>query len=227
MQYLLSRRLIASSGSLAPSVTPIVRVPPNGAELNQWFAKQALDLGAYGIVWPHISTVEEAYNAVAACRYPRLSDKPRFEPQGIRGDGPAAAVRYWGTSLQDYYRRADSWPLEPDGEILVMLMIEDTKGISNLREILRAVPGIGAVMIGEGDLSQELGYPRQYEHPAVLSAMAEIVAICREEGVVCGHPHVSPTNAQRVLDEGFRFLMVAPNRSHDDLERVQALSGKS
>ena len=88
LQYLLNRGQIARSGSVAPAVTPIVRIPPNGAEKAQFHAKQALDLGAYGIVWPHISTVDEAYNAVAACRYPRLKDKPYYEPAGIRGDGP-------------------------------------------------------------------------------------------------------------------------------------------
>jgi 4-hydroxy-2-oxoheptanedioate aldolase len=45
-------------------LTPTVRIPANGVEKNQFLAKQALDLGCYGIVWPHISTVEEAYNAV-------------------------------------------------------------------------------------------------------------------------------------------------------------------
>ena len=72
LQYMLNRRQIAHAASLAPAVTPMVRIPPNGDEKNQWLAKQALDLGAYGIVWPHVSTVEQAYNAVAACRYPRL-----------------------------------------------------------------------------------------------------------------------------------------------------------
>src|SRR5262249_51256113 len=66
LQYMLNRGQIAKSGSLAPSVTPMVRIPPNGAEKAQFQAKQALDLGAYGIVWPHISSVEEAHNAVAA-----------------------------------------------------------------------------------------------------------------------------------------------------------------
>src|SRR5690606_19730486 len=167
MQFLLLREQIAKTGSIACPVTPLVRIPPNGGEMNQWFAKQALDLGAYGIVWPHVSTVAEAYNAVAACRYPRLKDKPLYEPAGVRGDGPTAAVRYWGISQQEYYKRADVWPLAPEGEISVMLMIEDTQGIANLREMLTEVPGIAGVLIGEGDLSQELGYPRQYEHPVV------------------------------------------------------------
>src|SRR5215813_3607340 len=132
LQYMLNRGQIAKAGSVAPAVTPMVRIPPNGAEKAQFHAKQALDLGAYGIVWPHISSVEEAYNAVAACRYPRLKDKPLYEPQGIRGDGPTQAVRYWGVSQQEYYDRADVWPLNPKGEIFVILMMEDMRGIEAL-----------------------------------------------------------------------------------------------
>jgi 4-hydroxy-2-oxoheptanedioate aldolase len=179
LQYMLNRGQIAKAGSITPIVTPLVRVPPNGNELGQWQAKQALDLGVYGVVWPHISSVEEAYNAVAACRYPRLKDAPLYEPAGIRGDGPTGAVRYWGLTQQEYYQKADVWPLAPDGEILVILMIEDTKGVDSLSDILKNVPGVGAVLIGEGDLSQELGYPRQYEHKVVLDAMAQIVSTCK------------------------------------------------
>ncbi len=227
LQYLLNRRLIAQSGSLAPSVTPMARVPPNGAEKGQWHAKQVLDLGAYGIIWPHISTVEQAANAVASCRYPRLKDKPLYEPAGQRGDGPGAAVRYWGLTQQDYYQKADVWPLNPNGEIFVVLMIEDTEGIKNLKDILRNVPGIGAILIGEGDLSQELGYPRQYEHKVVLEAMAEIVRTCKEHNVVVGHPHVEVANAERVIGEGYRFLMCAPARSYAALDKARQVAGRS
>jgi 4-hydroxy-2-oxoheptanedioate aldolase len=193
----------------------------------QWQAKQALDIGVYGIIWPHISTVEEAYNAVAACRYPRLADKPLYEPQGIRGDGPTAAARYWGLTQQEYYAKADVWPLNPDGEIFVILMIEDTKGIANLGDILKNVPGIGAVLIGEGDLSQELGQPRQYDHPIVVEAMAEIVATCKENKVVVGHPHVSAANVERILEQGYTFLMSAPVRTTPGLDKGLELTGRA
>jgi 4-hydroxy-2-oxoheptanedioate aldolase len=227
LQFMLDREQIARSASLAPGVTPLARVPANGVEMNQFLAKQALDLGCYGIVWPHISTVAEAYNAVAACRYPRLKDKPFYEPKGIRGDGPFQAVRYWGVSQDEYYARADVWPLAPQGEILVVIQIEDTAGIANLRDILKNVPGIGVVLIGEGDLSQELGFPRQSEHKAVLDAMAEIVAICKEENVVVGHPRISTTNAGRLLAEGYRWLMCASPRSFATLDGVRGLVGRS
>lgn len=227
LQYMINRRQIANSGSLAPAVTPMVRIPPNGGETNQWLAKQALDLGAYGIVWPHVSSVDQAHNAVAACRYPSLKDAPLYEPAGIRGDGPATAARYWGLTQQEYYAKADVWPLNPDGEILVIIMMEDVAGIENLDDILKNVPGIGVVLIGEGDLSQELGHPRQYEHPAVLDAMAEVVKTCTAHGVPVGHPHVSAGNVERILEQGYRFLMAGPVRSYAGLEKGLELSGRA
>src|SRR6516164_3890367 len=174
LQYMLNRGQIAKSGSVAPSVTPMVRIPPNGAERAQFQAKQALDLGAYGIVWPHISSVDEAYNAVAACRYPRLKSAPMYEPAGIK-----------------------------------------------------KVPGIGAILIGEGDLSQELGYPRQYEHPEVLKWMARVVDTCKQHNVVVGHPHVDANNVERILGEGYRFLMAAPVRSYAALDKGLKLAGRA
>jgi 4-hydroxy-2-oxoheptanedioate aldolase len=227
LQYLLNRRQIVEKGTLSPAITPIVRIPPNGAEMNQWCAKQVLDIGAYGVVWPHISTAEEAYNAVAACRYPRPKSSPAYEPEGQRGDAPTAAARYWGLTNQEYYTKADVWPLNPQGEILVVIMCEDVRAIDNLPEILRTVPGIGVVLIGEGDLSQNLGYPRQYEHPAVVEAMTAIRRICKEHNVPCGHPHVEASNAQRVVDEGYRFLIAAPVRSYPGLEACRKLTGKT
>ena len=112
------------------------------------------------------------------------------------------------------------------GEILVILMIEDTRGIENLSDILKNVPGIGAVLIGEGDLSQELGYPRQYEHKVVLDAMAQIVGTCKDNNVAVGHPHVNAGNVERILDEGYAFLMAAPVRSTPGLDKGLELAGR-
>jgi 4-hydroxy-2-oxoheptanedioate aldolase len=218
MQYMLNRRQLVTNGTLAPAVAPFVRIPPNGGEHNQWIAKQVLDSGVYGVIWPHVSTVEDAHNAVVACRYPRPKNAPRYEPPGQRGDAPAAAARYWGLTQQEYYQRADVWPLAPDGELVVVIMCEEARAIDNLRDILREVPGIGVVLIGEGDLSQDLGYPRQYEHPVVAAAIGQILNICKDAGVVCGHPHVDSSNVERLLEMGFRWLMASPERSFNALQ---------
>jgi 4-hydroxy-2-oxoheptanedioate aldolase len=140
---------------------------------------------------------------------------------------PARAARYWGLTTPEYYVRADVWPLVPGGEILVCIQCEELRAIKNLPEILREVRGIGAVLIGEGDLSQELGVPRQFDHPSVLSAIAEVVAICRDANVVVGHPHVDERNVRAVLDQGFRWLMSRPAMTHAALDAGLRLSGRS
>ncbi|MGI5452385.1 HpcH/HpaI aldolase family protein [Streptomyces sp. CA-249302] len=222
LQYLLNRRQIVA----AEGPTPLVRIPANGAERAQWHAKQVLDLGAYGVVWPHVATVEEARNAVAACRYPSLPDDPRHEPAGLRGDSPAAAARYWGLTNQQYYAKSGVWPLDPDGEILVALMIEDQLGVANLPRILDEVPGVGLVIVGEGDMSQELGVPRQYDHPRMAESKRRVLDACLARGVAVGHPHVTADNVKQVLDDGYRFLMSAPVRSYPGLDLGRSLTGR-
>jgi 4-hydroxy-2-oxoheptanedioate aldolase len=105
-------------------------------------------------------------------------------------------------------------------------MCEDVHAIDNLPEILREVPGVGVVLIGEGDLSQNLGHPRQYDHPAVVEAMTAIRRICQEHNVACGHPHVDAGNAQKAVDEGYRFLVAAPVRSYSGLEACRRITRK-
>lgn len=225
LQYLLNRAQIFGADSLAPAVTPLVRIPANGCEMDQWQAKQALDRGVFGVITPHVKTVAQAYNAVAACRYARPGNAPLYEPKGVRGDGPATAARYWGLSQADYYARADVWPLAPHGELLVGLMVESTEAIENLDDMLANVPGIGFCLIGEGDLSQELGYPRQYEHPEVLGAIARVVETCARHNVVVGNPHTTARNFERLLGEGYRFLMSAPQRSYGVIGQARDMAG--
>jgi 4-hydroxy-2-oxoheptanedioate aldolase len=219
LQYMLDPRQIAVAGNVAPAVTPMVRLPCNGAEMNQWMAKQVLDMGVYGIIWPHIRTVEEARSAVAACRYARPAGAANVLPHGRRGDGPGIAARYWGLTQPEYYARADVWPIDPKGEILVGMMCESVEALENLPRILQEVPGIGLVIIGEGDLSQNLGFPRQYDHPVVVKAMNAILETCKAHGVVCGHPHVGAKNVEGLIEEGYRWLMATPTRSFSALER--------
>lgn len=227
LQYMLDRRQILDGGTLAPKVTPLVRIPPNGGEMNQWIAKQVLDLGVFGIIFPHVSTVEEARNAIGACRYPKLPGHPLYDPPGIRGDAPVRAARYWGLAQQDYYRKADVWPLASDGEILAIIQCEDTRAIENLPRILKEVKGIGVVLIGEGDLSQELGHPRDYEHPVVADAINRILKTCQDHGVPCGHPHPDTKNIERLIASGYRFLMPPAPRSFTVLEQGRKLAGRA
>jgi 4-hydroxy-2-oxoheptanedioate aldolase len=218
LQYLLDRKAVAARGDVSPVVTPFVRIPANGSEMTQWLAKQVLDAGVYGVIWPHVSTVDEARNAVAACRYPRPESSPLYDPPGLRGDGPFGAARYWGVGIDEYYKRADTWPLAPQGDVMCVVMCEEVKAIKNLPKMLAEVPGIGAILIGEGDLSQDLGHPREYDYPGLESAISDVVTICKEAGVVCGIPHVTAGNVVQRIEQGFRWLMPNPVRTNSAVD---------
>ena len=204
MQFLLDRKKIAETGSLQPSTVPLVRVPPKAGEPLQWIVKQALDQGAYGVLVPQLGTVEQAKAVVAACRYPT----PR-SPEGQRGCGPFAAARYWGLPWTDYTLAADVWPISPDGEVMVIPLIESLEGVRNLPEILREVEGISAVFFGPGDLSVEMGIPGQMGHPELENALQSVHAACRNAGVACA-VIASESDVQKRLDQGFDIIITMP-----------------
>ena len=148
LQFLLNRKRVAEGGGLMADPTPVVRIPPNTREQNQWVIKQALDTGVYGLILPHLDTVEGAMSAVQSARYPQVPGVADFEPHGERGWWQRIAPRYWGLSAAEYYDAADLWPLDPDGNLLLMGIVEEPTGVRNLPDILREVKGIGAVWAG-------------------------------------------------------------------------------
>src|SRR4029078_6405246 len=103
----------------------------------------------------------------------------------------------------------------------------DTRGVENLDDMLKNVPGIGAILIGEGDLSQEVGYPPQYENKVVPEWLNSIVDTCKKHNVVVGHPHVEAGNVERIVSEGYRFLMMAPVQSFGHFTSEQKTTGRS
>lgn len=217
LQFLINRRRVLEQGTLAPPVTPLVRIPANGREQNQWLTKQALDQGVFGLVLPHINTVDEAMAAVAAARYPQLPGSADAQPLGLRGTAPGNALRYWGIPYPDYYRLADLWPLDPDGELLLMPLIEEEEGLKNVRDIMRHVKGIGVAFVGEVDLAVSMGYPGNPQAPAVQAALREVVAAGREFNVPVACL-ATPQNIQERMDIGFRVLVAGPQRRAEALE---------
>jgi 4-hydroxy-2-oxoheptanedioate aldolase len=162
------------------------------------------------------------------CRPAAIRGRAR-RPITSRPDNAAthrAPPRYWGIDQPTYYKRADTWPLNPEGEVLVVIMCEEKRAIRNLPKMIDEVPGIGVVLIGEGDLSQDMGYPRQYEHPEVAAAIDDILAICKDKGMPCGHPHVDANNVEMLVAKGFRWLMPAPSQSFAALQKGLAASGR-
>lgn len=205
-QFLLGmtdKHTILEKGNLQPDVVPIVRIPATGQENVLSQAKQVLDVGAFGVMYPSINNAEEAELAVRATRYPQLNGADDYEPKGLRGRNPSNAVWYWG--VNDYQQRADVWPLDPRGELLAIIQIETREAVENIDEIL-AVPGIGVIFIGPSDLSTDMGFASAAA-PEVEQAIQQVLARCVATGVACAIT-TSQNNVQARLQQGFRFVTV-------------------
>lgn len=201
--YLLAltdKRQIQQKGNLQPQVVPIVRVPTTGREQLLFVIKQILDAGPMGILVPHVETVDQALAAVRACRYAQPNGSPYYEPNGLRGVGYGWPAKQWGLTGTEYAERADLWPLNPRGELLLWIMIETQQAVDNIREIAR-VPGIGGLFVGPTDLSYSMGVPRG--SPEVEAAIAKVLAAAREAKVPCGT--FDPQVGKR-LQQGFQFV---------------------
>ena len=199
-----NKRAIQQAGHLQPRVVPLVRIPASGREQGDFQLKQVLDTGAMGVIVPHVDTAEQARAVVQACRFPQPEGAADAEPTGKRGVGYRNAARYWGLTPAEYAERADLWPLDPRGELIVWVMIETPEAVKNCREIART-PGVGGLFIGPTDLAFSLGVSKQ--DPRYEAAIQQVVDIAREEKIPCG-TLTDADHVQQRLQQGFRFLAV-------------------
>ena len=225
LQFLLNRQRIAGAGSLQADPTPVVRIPPNTREQNQWVIKQALDTGVYGLILPHLDTVDGAQAAVRAARYPQAPGAADPEPTGERGWWYRIAPRYWGLTPAEYYDAAGVWPLDPEGNLLLMGIVEEPTGVRNLPDILRQAKGIGAIWAGPGDMSVALGHKGNASHPEVQEMLLRILGICQNAGVPCAVGCTAAEVPMR-LEQGFRILITAPTRTTSGLTEGRRLAGR-
>lgn len=218
------------SGHRTPAV--IVEAPVNGTDeanvrFNAWQFRQILARGVHGILLCQAESAGAVRAFVESCRYPHhlVGVDPNLPTPlermhgaearpvcglgvGKRGRGSEAeAAAAWGVGVEEYFARAEPWPLNPEGELLLGVKIESPEGVAHVEEIL-AVPGLGFAEIGPGDLGLAFGHVglRVDPYPPELAeARARIFAACKANGLafleLC-----SPTNICARLDEGVRVI---------------------
>jgi 4-hydroxy-2-oxoheptanedioate aldolase len=191
-------------GAVRPPRTPVIRQPPDGDADYRWMVKQVLDIGVMGVIISHVENKAQAMNIVRSMRYPPQKGAKHPFPEGRRGWGPTGATRYWGLNNQEYtLRAADLWPLNPDGELVAIAMVETREGVKNIDEIL-SVPGLSAVLIGPSDLSMALGVGPNPAAPEVEAATEIVAKACVAKKMLCG-TFESPDVNKRVA-QGFRLF---------------------
>ena len=97
-----------------------------------------LDMGAHGVMAPHVDSPERARAVV---------EQARFKPRGSRGFSPLTKFDSLKAPLQSL-----------DDGTYVVVQIEGKEALRKVTEIA-AVPGIDAVFVGPYDLALSLGVP--------------------------------------------------------------------
>ncbi len=160
-----------------------------------------LNLGVSGIMLTGVTSADDVRFGLAAMRFRSHG--------GTRPEAIGSAPTFWGVTDAEYRRRADVWPLNPNGELLNWVSIDSKEALAHLREIA-AVKGIGVLSPG-ADLRSvfttiENG-DRVFDLDAWASAVNAVLAACQEFHLSCGYQATAADIAAR-MQQGFSVLLM-------------------
>jgi 2-dehydro-3-deoxyglucarate aldolase len=176
------QRLVQAAGDRCPS---IVRLP----EASEVPVKQALDIGAAGIIAPLVNSAKQAEEIVRMAKY---------APGGSRGVGVSRAHRY-GLGFQEYLDGANE-------NTAVIVQVEHIDAVANIETIAR-VPGIDAVFVGPYDLSASLGKLGQVNDPEVQGAIETVTRASLQAGIKLGFFGLTPESVRPYIDRGYTLIV--------------------
>ncbi len=132
----------------------LVRVP----RLDESDILRALDIGATGVIVPHIESVEDRKKAVTYSK---------FLPQGKRGFNPYVRCGGYSQATREYFN-------DQNNRVILGLILEGVAALNDLESIIDS-PEVDLVYIGAYDLSVALGFPGEVNHPEVLKELEKAV----------------------------------------------------
>ena len=221
------KAIVAAGGSARthPFVAKIPIIHGNVETATQRLIDQ-LNEGQVGVEMQEVETVEEVNQAISAMRFVSKGGK---RPES----GFERAAAYWGMTPAQYLEKADVWPLNPNGELLLGVIIESKAGIANARAIA-AVPGVSVVTVGAGTLGGVLSTTdstgrRVRDQAAFDAGVAAILAACKEFKKSCAYPANSPAEVEKLMKDGWDFFIMQrrDQAAFDAVLTGRRLSGRS
>jgi 4-hydroxy-2-oxoheptanedioate aldolase len=211
-----------SSGHRTPAVIvvlPIFGIEETSVDANAWMVQQALAQGAHGLILPRARNPAAVKRFVRAARYPIGKQAQDAIGYGTRGWGSQNyAAEIWGVDPKKYLEIADPWPLNPQGEIMLGLRIEDWQALERAEETL-AVPGIAFAEHGPRDMGLSYGYLDGRADPPVPKEVDEagrkVLSLCKKNKLAF-LDNVLPESVEKRLDEG---VMIGAGRRQDSAEK--------
>lgn len=173
------------TASKAGNIVPVVRVPA----LEEHLLSRPLDLGACGLIIPHIQSREQVQKVI---------EYTKFKPMGNRGLAPVRAHSDFAkVDVPQFLKEANQ-------NTMIIIMVEDDEAIEQIDELI-SVDGVDVAFMGTMDLSYNLGLPGQVRHSEILKRIDRVIEACEKKGVAFGMP-ISDTNWYQ---KGIRFLFAA------------------
>lgn len=177
---------IASARGLRPLVRVADRSPAHLARV--------LDVGAGGLLIPHVDSASEAEAVVDAMRFP---------PRGHRGSGRMSRAGGWGATSRDAY-------MAQGDAVWCIPQIESRDAAAEIAAIL-SVDGVDGVFLGAGDLSQSMGLTPSA--PEVVAVLDEVRSACRAADTPWGEASRDGAAAGRSIDAGASFVTLSNDTS--------------
>ena len=193
-----------------PTPPVLVELPFEGrsadhVEYNAWIVRQLLTIGVHGFLLCHAEVPEAVEQLIKTIRYSFRG--------GTRGaGGQSQAARIWGITPEEYLELADPWPLNPKGELLIGLKLENRRAKVNADKTT-SVPGIAFAEWGPADMSMSHGYRgslADISHPEIQSARDQVFEACKTNGLFFLEGCTEANLAQK-LQEGVRIFSGGPH----------------
>jgi 2-keto-3-deoxy-L-rhamnonate aldolase RhmA len=152
--------------ALATGVAALVRV----RGVDDADASLLLDNGAAGIIYPDVSTPEQAQKAVERCKFPPIGRR------SVVGGYPQLDFR--AIPLSDSMAQLNE-------HCLLVCMIETVEGLNNVEKIA-AVKGVDVIHLGSNDLLANMGKPGKFDDSDIVAAQQRVIEAARAAGIFAG-----------------------------------------
>jgi len=175
------------ASAVGAGISGLVRVPSHDASV----IARVLDVGAVGIIVPHVNSKEEAMAVVDAARFPPNGHRSISGPNPVSGYGA---------------RPPSELTAVLERQTVVAVMIETPEAVQASGAIA-AVEGVDMILLGPSDLTAEMGIHGQYENDHFHNAVDSVAAACREHGVALGIAGIKSVDLlKRFVGLGLRFI---------------------
>jgi 2-keto-3-deoxy-L-rhamnonate aldolase RhmA len=153
-------------------------------------AARVLDLGAEGIMFPRIESVEQARRVVTYLRFP---------PDGVRGVATSTRSCRFGAFPEAIEQASE--------RTLGVIQIENPAAVAAADEIA-ALDGVDVLFVGPNDLSFAMGLWGQLDHPELRAAFETVVAAAESHGKAAG-TMARPNTVEQAVADRFRMIAIA------------------